>query len=274
MTAAPRPKLPKGVARNAMQDLGRAIVRGEFPPGAVLPTEEALAARTGASRPALREAIKVLSGKGLVRTARRYGSRVCPQPEWNFLDPDVLVWHLAEPANWPQFLTDFVEMRLTLEPVAASLAALRATEEEVRQILHHAHGLPVVVSEVDVDADVAFHAAVLRATHNTIFAGLAPSMDVLMRAYFAAIRTLRPEAPRNVPTTNLHAETADAIARRDAAAARSGMERMLGITHREVEYIVGRFRAELAGTGPAAGPSPLLLGLHQRMAGAYAALLA
>src|SRR5688500_16517253 len=112
MKPGTRPNLPKSVARGAMHEIGLAIVRGEFAAGAILPNEEALAARTGVGRPALREAIKVLSGKGLVRTARRYGSRVCPKSEWNMLDPEVLAWHLADPTNWPAFLRDTVEMRL------------------------------------------------------------------------------------------------------------------------------------------------------------------
>jgi DNA-binding FadR family transcriptional regulator len=254
MKPATRPTLPKGLARSAMQDIGRAIVGGEFRAGSVLPTEEALAARTGVSRAALREAIKVLSGKGLVRTARRYGSQVCPRVEWNTLDPDVLAWHLAEPANWSAFLRDIVEARMLIEPRAASLAALRATPAEIDHIVALTARLPVANSATDIDTDVACHIAVLRASHNSFLAGLAPSMEVALRAYFSAVWKLRPEGPLNVASTNLHQAMANAIAVRDPAAASACMEQMLAITATEVDAVVRLFDAGLSsGAGEVRG---------------------
>jgi len=247
MPSATRPNLPKGVARDAMNEIGLAIVLGEFAAGAVLPNEEALAARTGVSRPALREAIKVLSGKGLVRTARRYGSRVCPQAEWNFLDPDVLGWHLSQPENWPRFLRDTMEMRRLLEPKAAAMAARRASDAEIAALLAMAARLPVINTEAAVADDVAFHVALLRASHNAIVAGMAPSMDVLLRAYFAQTWTLRPEGPYNFSTTNLHLEMAEAIAARDPDRAARLMEDMLDVSVREVEQVVLLYEAGLSG---------------------------
>ena len=58
-----------------------------------MPTEPELAAALGVSRATVRDAVKVLSGKGLVRTARRYGTRVTPVEAWNLLDGDVIAWH-------------------------------------------------------------------------------------------------------------------------------------------------------------------------------------
>ncbi len=234
----PSPKLPKGLVRNAVEAIGLSIVRGEYAEGAVLPNEEALAARAGVGRPALREAIKVLSGKGLVRTARRYGSRVCPRQEWNTLDPDVLAWHLSDPANWHRFLRDTVEMRVLLEPRAAAMAAERATEAEVAEIVTLAARLPVTVGAADIDVDVAYHAAVLRASHNRIMAGLAPSMEVLLRAYFTAIWNLRPEGPFAVAGSNLHQAMAEAIAARDARGAAAAMEAMLAFNASEIDDLV------------------------------------
>jgi DNA-binding FadR family transcriptional regulator len=268
MKSTNRPKLPKGLARNAMQELGLAIVLGEFEAGAVLPTEEVLAARTGVSRPALREAIKVLSGKGLVRTARRYGSRVCPQAEWNFLDPDVLGWHLSEPANWPRFLRDIVEMRVLLEPRAAAMAAVRATPEEIAHISELAARLPVVNTEADIPNDVAYHTAVMRASRNGIVAGMAPSMDVLLRAYFSAIWKLRPEGPRNIANTNLHQAMADAIAARDPDLAAQCMTSMLDITAREIDEVVRLFEAGLSSGPDDAAETPTRRSLRRRVTAA------
>lgn len=236
----PSPKLPKGRVRDAVEAIGISIVRGEYPEGEVLPNEDTLAARAGVGRPALREAIKVLSGKGLVRTARRYGSRVCPRPEWNTLDPDVLSWHLSDPANWHRFLRDTVEMRVLLEPRAAAMAAERATPAEAAYIAGLAARMPVSVAAADIEVDVAFHAAVMRASHNGIMAGLAPSMEVLLRAYFTAIWSLRPEGPSTVPGLNLHQAMAAAMSERDPARAAECMQAMLAFNAGEIDELVGR----------------------------------
>src|SRR6266480_6010336 len=68
--------------------IGRKILGGELPPGALLPAEPEL----GASRTVLREAIKVLAAKGLVEARPKTGTRVRPRDAWNLLDPDVLAW--------------------------------------------------------------------------------------------------------------------------------------------------------------------------------------
>jgi GntR family transcriptional regulator, galactonate operon transcriptional repressor len=270
MKSSNKPKLPKSVARSAMHEIGLAIIRGEFPPGSILPNEDALAARAGVGRPALREAIKVLSGKGLVRTARRYGSRVCPRAEWNLLDPEVLAWHLADPENWPAFLRDTVEMRQLLEPMTAALAAQRATDDEIARLQSLANRIPPVMTEESLADDVAYHTTIMRASHNGIMAGLAPSMEVLLRAYFAAVWQIRPHGPTRKGQRNRHIELARAIADRDAAAARAMMEDMLTLNAREIDELIALYRTGLAADDSAAQtpdgrPS---LGQHLRAASA------
>lgn len=266
MKSGTRPKLPKSVARNAMHEIGLAIVCGEYAPGAILPTEETLAVRTGVGRPALREAIKVLSGKGLIRTARRYGSRVCPRAEWNLLDPDVIAWHLALPANWPGFVRDIVEMRQFFEPMTASLAAKRATEDEIRRILALADKIPVVTTEMSISDDVSYHTAIMRASHNSIMAGLAPSMEVLLRAYFAAIWKIRPQGSgRQNATTNLHRALAEAIADRDPEAARTLMLKMLELNADEIDELEVLFKAGFPNAAVATPDNPSQAALRESM---------
>ena len=89
--------LPTGLARTTLDTLGQWIVNGRLPPGEVMPTEPELAASLGVSRTTVRDAVKVLSGKGLVRTARRYGTRITPVSSWNLLDADVIAWHASGP---------------------------------------------------------------------------------------------------------------------------------------------------------------------------------
>jgi DNA-binding FadR family transcriptional regulator len=80
-----------------MHELGRRIVGGELRPGDVLPREELLAEQMNVSRTALREAMKVLSAKGLVETRTKVGTRVRDPRYWHQLDADVLAWRCALP---------------------------------------------------------------------------------------------------------------------------------------------------------------------------------
>jgi len=273
MKSVMRPQLPKSVARSAMREIGLAIVRGEFAEDSILPNEEALAARTGVGRPALREAIKVLSGKGLVRTARRYGSRVCPKSEWNLLDPEVLSWHLSDPANWPAFLRDTVAMRRMLEPTTAMLAAHSATDDEIKRILQLADRIPAVSTEESLADDLAYHTTIMRASHNSFMAGLAPSMEVLLRAYFAAIWKIRPQGSRRKATRNLHQELARAIASRDPELARTLMLQMLELNRNEIDDLVALCEKGLAAANGAAPDDHPQTALSQRLRDASALFL-
>src|SRR5690606_36984600 len=122
------------------------------------------------SRTTLRDAIKVLSGKGLLRTARRYGTRVTPVDEWNLLDGDVVAWHQADHPRMRRIFAETTEVRTILEPAAAELAAHRATEAQRAVILDAARTMHPETGDVAAlfRADCAFHVTILEATQNQV----------------------------------------------------------------------------------------------------------
>src|SRR5205809_7637640 len=75
-----------------VDELGQRIVRGDFTHRGGLPTEPELSAELGISRNVLREAIKVLTSKGLLEVRPKTGTRVLSQESWNILDPAVVEW--------------------------------------------------------------------------------------------------------------------------------------------------------------------------------------
>ena len=83
----------------AAESIGRRIVTGRFAPGTTLPNLELLADEFAISRLSMREAIKVLAGKGLVSSTPRRGTVVRPRHEWSRLDADVLIWQLGGEPN-------------------------------------------------------------------------------------------------------------------------------------------------------------------------------
>src|SRR5882757_9951537 len=114
-------------------DIGRRILGGLVKPGELLPRETELSQRLGVSRTALREAIKVLAGKGLVESRPKTGTRVRPRSDWNFLDPDVLSWRYAGGVSADDVRALF-ELRRAIEPMSAALAAQRATPAQIVEI--------------------------------------------------------------------------------------------------------------------------------------------
>jgi len=78
------------LSQRMTQELGCAIVRGDYSSTDGLPTEAELCERFGVSRTAVREAVKMLSAKGLISSRPRQGIRILPEEEWNIFDSDIL----------------------------------------------------------------------------------------------------------------------------------------------------------------------------------------
>ena len=168
------------VTRELLDMIGGAIVGGDFQTGQSLPTEAAMSDRYSASRTVTREAIKMLTAKGLVRSWARRGTIVQHERQWNLLDPDVLAWILDRRASIP-ILEDFLIMRLAIEPAAASMAAeIKADTTEIETALEFMKRANDGIGD-PLQADSAFHAAVLRASGNRFFAQMAPLVDTALR---------------------------------------------------------------------------------------------
>ena len=166
--------------------LGAKIVSGKYLAGEILPTEASLGTSLGVSRTAIREAIKVLSSKGLVEVRRKTGSRVRSQRDWNALDPDVISWQFSGDGILTGAINDLTELRRIIEPACARLAAKLATAEELAEIekafieMEQAAGK----TEASVEADLKFHLAILEATHNSFMRPFGALIQAALRASF------------------------------------------------------------------------------------------
>lgn len=218
--------LPTGAVKQLVNQLGKRIANGEYPIGSNIPMEPELVAEHQVSRTVVREAIKVLSGKGMVRTARRYGTNVCNIDEWNLLDPDVIGWHAPDSPMAGQIFVEASDFRLLIEPHAAASAATRSNDLQRELILKAAHALD---SETEVNknmlaADFAFHATVLDASGSLLlkqFRGFLHA--VLDFSYTTGTVKMTHEAIRS----KAHSRVADAIVSGDAELARQQMHAML-----------------------------------------------
>lgn len=150
--------------------LGRAIIRGDFKPDEALPTEADLCEQFGVSRTAVREAVKMLSAKGLVSSKPRRGIRVKPAEDWNIFDADLLKWSLeGEPSH--ELMSEFFQLRVAVEPEAAVLATRFGRPEDKAAIGAAIEGMRQApeYSEDGMSADLDFHIAILYATRNRYY---------------------------------------------------------------------------------------------------------
>ena len=115
---------PARLANAVVERLLLRILEGEFPPGTDLPPEAALAAEFAVSRTILREALKALEEKRVLRIRHGRGTTVRPKAEWNLLDPLVLSVQLDYESS-PELVAELGEVRTALLTLMAGLAARR-----------------------------------------------------------------------------------------------------------------------------------------------------
>ncbi|WBO23169.1 FadR/GntR family transcriptional regulator [Sphingomonas abietis] len=202
-----------------LDSLGRAIITGAYQ-DIPFPTEADLATLYGVSRSVTREAVKMLTAKGLLSARPRQGTSVRPEAAWNLFDADVLRWLLERKFSLT-LLRQFSELRVTIEPAAAALAAQAGNKAALAQIAAsyrrmEAHsGSP----EEALDADIVFHIAILEASGNPFYAQF---RDVVETALRTSIRFTNRFQGRTA-SLPAHKAVADAIAARDSEGARSAM---------------------------------------------------
>ncbi|MEZ9562663.1 FadR/GntR family transcriptional regulator, partial [Vibrio splendidus] len=156
------------------REIARGILSGELPQGSIIPGEMALCEQFGISRTALREAVKLLTSKGLLESRPKIGTRVVDRAYWNFLDPQLIEW-MDGLTDVDQFCSQFLGLRRAIEPEACALAAKFATAEQ-RVELSEIFQKMVEVDEAEVfdqerwtDIDTRFHSLIFNATGNDFY---------------------------------------------------------------------------------------------------------
>jgi GntR family galactonate operon transcriptional repressor len=224
-TAAVKAARPgKSLHKSAATYIGRRIVTGEWPVGAAIPNEAELSRELSVSRASLREAIKILAGKGLVRSAPRRGTVVQPSDTWNRLDPDVLVWQAS---NGPSltFVRDLFELRRMIEPEAAALTAVRGSAAARAAVAAaFADMADAREDSAAIHADLEFHKSILLGTGNELIAAFVPAMEATLSVSF---RDSRRAIDDFHPVLKLHGAIAAAIEAADGDGAREAMRLLL-----------------------------------------------
>ena len=174
---------PAQLHHAALDAIGQEIVDGVRPVGSVLTLAD-LEQRFVVSRTVAREIMRILESLGMVRSRRRVGITIRPRSSWNVLDPLVIRWRLRGDEH-DRVLLDVTELRAALQPMAAELAARNATAEQRSRLVQLADDIVRHSRRPDeealAEAEMDFHALLLRATANELFAGFSEVVRLVHR---------------------------------------------------------------------------------------------
>ena len=193
------------------------IAKRRFLPGDKLPNELELAEELQVSRTTLREALRILSTRGLVEARRGIGTFVT-QSKSIHADYDVL-----RIQNTNVTVKELYEMRLMFEPQAAYYACLRASDEELETSFLYGDLDEQMILRRDPlwdESEQKFHNSIASATHNQFITSLLP---IFNRAIHQGI-ILANEAPQvSEMTLHDHRLLMDYLRDRNPAGAKAAM---------------------------------------------------
>ena len=230
------------------------MIIGQMQPGASLPSEGELSARFGVSRVTVREAVKMLAGRGLLDLAR--GRRaIVREPDGTALG-DFISWILQYD---PKGMFDLVEVRLSLEVHSVTLAAKRANRPALAAIESRLQAMRDAAALMDVPnsdrdaelafhmADVGFHEAVAMASGNRILISLFEAMALpLQRSFFMSRRGRQLRGRDSKLTIEAHERILNCIRAGDVGAAEAAMREHLEEAGRDM---IAAFNGVVRSTG-------------------------
>ena len=179
------PRRPARLATAVLSTMVDKIVGGELLPGSSLPTESTLCEVFGVSRTVIREALKLLEAKGLVRVRQGQGTTVGPTEQWDLLDPLILDAAMRY-ADTFEILDDVVDVRVALECQMIRRAAELMTDAELRELHDALMALGKLLDQPEKyrDAEGEYHDLILRGSGNRLGRSI--------------IRSIHPRARMNV----------------------------------------------------------------------------
>lgn len=179
------------LSERVANEIGSDIVSGTYKFSDVLPTEAQLCENYGVSRTAVREAVKMLTAKGLVSSRKRRGICVEPPKNWSFYDRDILSWMLERNPS-QHIINELFQMRMAFEPLAAALAAKRNDATSHLRVNSALNSMRINFGKDDKafkEGQIAFHSSVLLASGNRFLGHLSEFITTAMRVKIKYLTT-------------------------------------------------------------------------------------
>jgi len=208
------------VYESIVAQIERAIYEGRLAHGDKLPPERQLVREFGASRVAVREALRALEHRGLVDVRQgSAGGYFIREVDASPIVRDFQTLFRLGRVSLPQL----AEARALLEPEAARLAAARASDAEIKSLTTclDARNEPGLSPRRRRGLDAEYHRLVASAARNPVHAVVTHALTALEVKVVAQRAELTPEDDTAIIAA--HRAVQDAIAHRDGEAARAAM---------------------------------------------------
>lgn len=210
----------KNLGNKVAEMLAKDLFSGVYNPGDMLPKETELADNLSVSRASVAGGLLILAALGMVSRQAGRGTVVEETREWNFLDPLVSRWMVDYADPNASFMKEIIDYRYGIEPYVSALAATRATAQDLASIEAAFNKMEQQVKNENRAefslADIEFHAAIYRATHNVIWA---QSANILQPAIHLVIRETNRTADELNDTLGRHHQVLEFIRLRQPAEA-------------------------------------------------------
>ncbi len=223
--------------KNILEYLARLIIEGKIKTEEALPNEIALSENFGVSRTMVRDILKTLESKGFIARKTNIGTRVMGIHSWNLLDEEVLGWSCGA-LTQSRFLLSLLELRLVIEPQAASLAALRANDDNLLELRHHyqcmadsVEGAEGEHAFMDNEADIEFHKTIMRASGNLFISQFG---GTIRAALYHTIYQSNRATKNTLQSLEAHKSVLEAIESRNSHQAYLRMAKVLSNTIRDL----------------------------------------
>lgn len=241
---ASRPSLAEGLADEIVND----ILAGRYQTNAPLPSETELAEQTGVSRLTVREAVKALAAKQVVRVEQGRGTFVNPSSSWSVLDPVLLIARSSYGSDRLALPRKLIEARRVVEVAVAELAAERRTADDLVDLAESLGQMRAAATSGDVAAfvaaDIAFHQRVLEAAGNSFITSL---FDPLSKILQLTRHQTSAHAPVREHAIEHHQRILDAVRRGSAPRAGRAMREHMHQTEQDMDtYVLDPGAAMLA----------------------------
>ena len=219
----------RGLHGQLVQQLGQMIVSGDLGADRPLVPEE-IGQRFEVSRTVVRESLRVLEAKGLVSARPNVGTRVRPVSDWNLLDPDIIEWRAFGPQRDDQ-RRELLELRWTIEPLAARLAAGHGREDVQQRLADMAEIMAHAAAQGDTltftRADIEFHTLLLQVAGNRMLEHLSGIVSSALHVSGSSVTGC--ERPGDI-AVGLHHRIVEALAEGDGGTAEAAMRQLLTAT--------------------------------------------
>ncbi|MFC1234011.1 FadR/GntR family transcriptional regulator [Vibrio sp. F74] len=172
------------------REIARGILSGDLAEGSVIPGEMVLCEEFGISRTALREAVKLLTSKGLLESRPKIGTKVKTRAHWNFLDPQLIEW-MDGLIDTDVFCQQFLGLRKAIEPEACALAALHASADQRIELSETFQAMCEIANATEFDQqawieiDMRFHNLIFNSTGNNFYLPFGNILQSMFINFFA-----------------------------------------------------------------------------------------